>query len=286
MMRSSYIYKILIISVFFLSVFSKAQLLNLKNEVSFSSKSYSVENLTTSHLQVVYKLTYVHDTKKPDSKRMEYLRLVVGEGYAKFGEYKREVRDSLEEVFSRQKSISGKDFNLYSYYSGQWKKDILKDYKSQKYRLQQFLVNYYEIEDALPKMDWKLSNEAKDISGYSCNKATTNYRGRSYTTWYTKDIPVSDGPYLFYGLPGLILHLEDSEQQFIFSLEGLQKVEKPIYWRNEKRWNKISVKDFYKLEKSKQDNPGFYIRTKAYDEEGRPLSTNFPPIPYNPIERD
>lgn len=286
MMRLLNLQKILVLCIVLGFNFSQAQLFTMMDDANFTARDYSSQNLATSSLEVVYKLSYVHNTKTPSSKRLEYLRLVVGDGYSKFGEYKREVRDSLEEVFSHQKTINTRDFNLFSNFTGSWKKDILKDYKSQKFRLQQFLVNNYETEDALPKFDWKLSNETKNISGYSCNKATTNYRGRSYTAWYTKDIPVSDGPYLFYGLPGLILHLEDSEQHYVFSLEGLKKVEKPIYWRNDKRWARISIKDFYKLEKSKFDNPGFYITLKAFDANGNPISPKFPPTPYNPIERD
>lgn len=266
--------------------FLNAQQFSIKDRITFSTRDYKAKILTTSNLEVVYKLTYLPNVKKPNSKRIEFLRLVIGDDYSKFNEYKREVRNSLEEVFSHQKTIENREFGLFSEYSGHWKKDILKDYKSNKYSLQQFLVDYFEFEDTLPKFNWTLLNDTKEISGYLCHKASTDYRGRSYTAWYTKDIPVNDGPYIFHGLPGLILHLEDYDQHYVFSLEGLKKLEKPIYWRDEKRWVKISMKEFYKLEKATFDNPGFYIKSKAMDANGNVIEPKFPPKPYNPIERD
>lgn len=48
------------------------------------------------------------------------------------------------------------------------------------------IVTYF---DAPKKLNWELINETKNISGYTCSKATTNFRGRKYTAWFTTDIP-------------------------------------------------------------------------------------------------
>ncbi|MCV9929289.1 GLPGLI family protein [Flavobacterium sp. LS1R49] len=74
----------------------------------------------------------------------------------------------------------------------------------------------YKINEVLPVMNWKLSKDTdtKKIDMFICNKAMLNFRGRSYTAWYTPYIPLSFGPWKFYGLPGLILELYDTENNY------------------------------------------------------------------------
>ena len=81
------------------------------------------------------------------------------------------------------------------------------------------------IKDKLPKYDWKLTSETKNIGVYTCYKATYTREVERMnmtvedgevkekkekvdvvtTAWYTPTIPVSNGPGNYAGLPGLIL---------------------------------------------------------------------------------
>ena len=107
---------------------------------------------------------------------------------------------------------------------------------------QEFFGKQFLIKDTLPKLEWKMENETKQIGKYLCFKATTikkvdDFDWRSMrrkpktedkkekdslkkninnievpkevevTAWYTMQIPVSQGPDEFYGLPGLILEV-------------------------------------------------------------------------------
>ena len=76
-------------------------------------------------------------------------------------------------------------------------------------------VYTYQTDD---KINWKLSNETKTLQNYTLQKATADFGGRHWTAWFTKDIPLSEGPYKFQGLPGLIVQLYDSQMQYNFSL--------------------------------------------------------------------
>ncbi len=71
--------------------------------------------------------------------------------------------------------------------------------------------------------DWTLINEKKVISDFTCFKATLNYYGRKWIAWYTTEIPLNAGPYYFYGLPGLILDISDSEDIFNFKMTNITK---------------------------------------------------------------
>ncbi len=67
-----------------------------------------------------------------------------------------------------------------------------------------------------PKQSWRLEDSAKEIIGYTCRKATTDFRGRHYTAWYAPEIQLPYGPWSFHGLPGLILEIKDDTNRVSF----------------------------------------------------------------------
>lgn len=124
-------------------------------------------------------------------------------------------------------------FNMMSFMGGAQYKNIKNGQLLQEQELygKQFL-----IKETLPKLTWEMSGETKQIGQYTCFKATTtkpvdeltfnNLRQRAsnkqndsvantneppkqmeVTVWYTMQIPVSQGPADYWGLPGLILEV-------------------------------------------------------------------------------
>ncbi|MCF8319760.1 MAG: GLPGLI family protein [Flavobacterium sp.] len=78
------------------------------------------------------------------------------------------------------------------------------------------------VKDKARIISWELLNETKKINSFNCQKARGNFRGRTYTVWFTNDIPVSLGPWKLNGLPGLILEATDSLNQFQFFAEKIE----------------------------------------------------------------
>ena len=77
------------------------------------------------------------------------------------------------------------------------------------------------IEENLPV--WALVDETKKIGGYECYKARGYILGegnsgpvkKEFEAWYTPEIPVQYGPYLYSGLPGLVLQVNfDDDLRF------------------------------------------------------------------------
>lgn len=98
----------------------------------------------------------------------------------------------------------------------------------------------YLIKEILPKIDWELSFKEKDsILGFSCHKAKGNFRGRTYTAWYSPDIPVHFGPWKLQGLPGLILKVSDDLDQVDFSAISL------VYKKDEEYSNVLELSSNY-----------------------------------------
>ncbi|OIQ28788.1 MAG: GLPGLI family protein [Bacteroidetes bacterium MedPE-SWsnd-G2] len=98
------------------------------------------------------------------------------------------------------------------------------------------------IKDNLEALEWKMSGEKKNIGNYECFKATItgerevrdggvsfngdkdldeseNVRMEPYTitAWYSPEIPVNNGPGRYFGLPGLILEVNDGQETVICS---------------------------------------------------------------------
>lgn len=89
----------------------------------------------------------------------------------------------------------------------------------------------YSYTDDMNTQEWQLKNDTMIVMGYLCYKAVCQWRGRNYEAWFTPDIPVSEGPMKFAGLPGLIMKVSDNMQEWIYEIDGLQKVNRPIVMR-------------------------------------------------------
>ena len=131
--------------------------------------------------------------------------------------------------------------------------------KEQDFFGKQFLVN-----DSLQKLEWQLGTETKMIGQYMCFKATAvkiddSFNFSSFrrppanekpkdsantdskevkeeetskqvivTAWYTPQIPVSQGPGEYWGLPGLILEVNADRTTILCSKIILNPTEKDV----------------------------------------------------------
>lgn len=107
---------------------------------------------------------------------------------------------------------------------------LYKDLKTYTYLDKvEFFGKQFLITDSLERLDWKLEKGSKAIGKYQCNKASAkrivtlsrseSVDGESHDTtyndtinviaWYTMQVPVSNGPAQYGGLPGLIMELND-----------------------------------------------------------------------------
>ncbi|WP_194973731.1 GLPGLI family protein [Aquiflexum lacus] len=87
----------------------------------------------------------------------------------------------------------------------------------------QFFFNSFRFKDQLWKVDWKITDDIRNILDKKCVKATTSVGGRQYEAWFTEEIPIGDGPFIFHGLPGLIVELYDVNNHYYFNLTGIEK---------------------------------------------------------------
>jgi GLPGLI family protein len=62
------------------------------------------------------------------------------------------------------------------------------------------------VRDSTRKIKWKITDETREIAGFSCRRANALVLDSIYVVaFYTDQIPISGGPESFTGLPGMIL---------------------------------------------------------------------------------
>ncbi len=83
---------------------------------------------------------------------------------------------------------------------------------------------YRVLEDQKP--EWKIFPDQQKFGNYQGQKAITNFGGRQWTAWFSTDLPFQDGPYKFYGLPGLIIKITDASGDFDMTLIGNKTIDK------------------------------------------------------------
>jgi GLPGLI family protein len=83
------------------------------------------------------------------------------------------------------------------------------DFSSKTTSIQkQIASTNFVIVDSIINIEWKITNENREIAGYNCRKAVGKIFDDVYVfAFYTNDIIISGGPCSINGLPGMILGL-------------------------------------------------------------------------------
>lgn len=58
-------------------------------------------------------------------------------------------------------------------------------------------------------IEWVITEDKKKINGMMCTKAIPKDEDLLLSVWFTEVIPVSSGPVIYHGLPGLVIWAED-----------------------------------------------------------------------------
>lgn len=110
-------------------------------------------------------------------------------------------------------------------------------------------------------IQYNIQQDNDIILEYKCNIAKAKFRGRNYKIWFTKEISIPVGPWKFFGLPGLILKVEDTSGIFSFTATRIvqnnnftivDKISKSF--QDSSVSEAISFKDYVKLENNKLTN--------------------------------
>lgn len=126
--------------------------------------------------------------------------------------------------------------------------------------------NYYSYTESGTPINWNFAEETDTVCGYTCQKAVGEYGGRTWTVWYSTEIPVSFGPWKLCGLPGLVLAAKDSEGIHQFKAITFRKSSTPMNLKPYANTIKTSREQFIKSKNKFEQNPMGNIPTESISE--------------------
>lgn len=190
-----------------------------------------------SEYKVIYKLTYKLDSTNLDESKSEYKLLYTCEDLSKFSSRAKTLANPIERR-GNTGQISRATITAFHY-------NIVKNRDHNKILYTKNIVpdQFYYTQE-LNLFEWKIQPETKKIKDYKVQKAITSFAGRDYVAWFSSEIPISEGPYKFNGLPGLILEIADKENHYVFKFIGLERLVPKLRYT-------LNIRQYHKIEKER-----------------------------------
>jgi GLPGLI family protein len=218
----------------------------------------------TCNIRVWYALSNKNEKEKIDLQVLE-----IGRNISKYYSYIAFISDSLIfEWRGKRKNAQSIPTDFVQDKTPYWS-DCYKDFKKDEFT--EYLrtpphISEYKYLEKIPEQKWELLADTLSIFGYLCQKAVCKFRGREYIAWFTVDIPISNGPWKFGGLPGLIMKIYDTHLEFIFEFVGIDSCQQEcfILMADYNQYIEISREKGLEIQKNIQEN---YFKFAGYDNE-------------------
>lgn len=197
--------------------------------------------------KVKYRIAYLCKMA-PDTTKVPYnyweseTRLDIGNKTTHFYDRSKQVKDSIMAEQSNTGTYEGKKLPKVVL---SW--ELYKNYPSdgETAFLDKLASNNYLCIEKVEVPNWEIiPDSSSSIIGYKCQLAKASFKGRIWYAWYTEDIPLSEGPWKLYGLPGLVLRAYDQSKQYIFDAIGMASLNGSTYITfAQKKREKITQKE-------------------------------------------
>lgn len=219
------------------------------------SYNFSQSIQTKEANRFLYELTYKVDSTNLNNIQKEYFYLDFYDKESRFASEKEIEKDSTMYAITKSGnnltafSMIGKVKPKFKYY-------VIKNFDNNTMQFYDIGLKSLYYEENLVKIPWTIQSETKKFGNTLCQKATANLYGRNWTAWFTKEIPINDGPYKFSGLPGLIINLYDEKQDYVFLM--IKNVKADIIVKLETQRTPIklaSKKEYLKARQQSEENP-------------------------------
>lgn len=258
------------------------------------------QGIDSAYAKVTYQLSYIPDSTRKNKTKTDKFVLLLGEKSSIFFSQTKFLRDSAFnenlkngtiEEFMKNSSLRNQ-FGIVGFYSNI--NLLLNNTDNQVSVIDQTIggdIFYYT--EKLPKFNWDILTDTVTILNYKCQKAITTFRGRTYFAWFCNQIPINSGPYKFCGLPGLIMRIGDTGNNYIYDFIGIENLfPKRMFELNTNGSIRTTREKFFHLQKYSFDNPWESLRnngvtvssTQTNSGEQKPIIGFQSGLPYNPIE--
>lgn len=203
-------------------------------------------------ISCTYQLSFLPDSTST-SKKSEVFRLFASHGESIFMSANKFLQDSIMRFPTRNFEQNQQKMEFLASHRTDFNFIIHKRGCDQVQTVDKIYHNdFIYLEPAIPPK-WKMSRDKKVIAGYQCQKATMTFGRRTWEAWFTSEIPISDGPYKFCGLPGLIVQVADTQQHFSFELTQLKNANATINYTTQ--GIKIEKEKYFQKLREYKQNP-------------------------------
>ncbi len=207
----------------------------------YSAHELRAQNKTYTSM-CVYTFEYQPDSTNTASKKSEKMLLLLNDGFSVFKSQRLLLTDSVNMIPFGSGNMNA-NFRFMRSIHTDLKYDITKDAGQYITYTDRIDVNVFEYKEPRSIFNWTISTDTMTINDFHCQKATCNFGGRRWTAWFAPDISISDGPYKFSGLPGLIVKVSDSQEYFNFVLNTIEN-KRGILYLTDKPAAKVSKEKF------------------------------------------
>jgi GLPGLI family protein len=169
-----------------------------------------------------YEYRFISDSTNKADVKTELMLLDIDKNGSSYYSRDKFIADSTSKAdLEKQLKLNSGNINISrSDKPGQVSYKVTKRYPDFKtYLFTKVSSDSYKVEED-QKPEWKILPDKQKIGAYNAQKATTSFGGREWTAWFTTELPFQDGPYKFYGLPGLIVKIEDKTGSHSMTLIG------------------------------------------------------------------
>jgi GLPGLI family protein len=242
-------------------------------------------------IKCAYQFTGTPDTANPALKARDIMVLELGATGSKYYSYYRNLGDSLLNADVANGGNMGTMMqNTSRYHKDKASIVIYKDYTAKETVITEEVGQQYIYKDGLNMQAWEILADTATLLNLNCQKAQTQFRGRTYYAWFANDIAIPNGPWKFDGLPGLILKVWDSQNHYEIVCTGIEKTyNKDIALKNGRDYLKISRQEIMDLKRQRAEDPISFSENYS---GGPEVKINVPieqrknfRKPFNPMER-
>lgn len=211
--------------------------------------------------------------------------LFIGDNISNFLSSPVYTNDTATRRFSSVEQLS-QYFNAPSIPKTSYSYIILKKYPKGKITFIQHIPSEtYKFEEDINLFEWKLTGDTSTVCGYKVQKATCEYGGRSWIAWFSPEIPYSDGPYKFNGLPGLIVKVYDTRNHYEFELQSINKLEPGLMMDIEDKAYILTTKEnFFRAEDYFRADIISRAKEAGLDQKSQQAAAKSMSVRNNPLE--
>ena len=265
----------------------------------FSEETQGYDRIGTALIECTYRYAWLQDTTSgmrmtPEGNLLsgdstdiaeDVMLLQCGgqDGVSRFYSYSNYYRDSIINSLVQSGSL---DFSSVGDVKGGTSVQIFKNWPvTGRMTMIDNMLDWFEVVEAVPDFGWVMTDEWKELLGYRVRKATCNFRGRDYVAWFAPELPLSEGPWKFCGLPGLVMHVYDTDCQYVYLLTGIRQVSSLPVMMPDEQYVRTDLRKYYRTQRRYIEDPIGFLTSgtdvtsiRLTTSEGKEVDPNDPKL--------